>query len=149
MNKVIVIISVAALAVFSFAACSGPAANSGVVGTPATNANTAANANSANANAAQPGPGQMVQAKSGSELYAVHCMTCHKDSGKGGKVTVDGKQLDPDDLTSANMKAKTDEKLYSYISDGVIDEGMPAFKNDMTPEEIRSVVAHLRTLQAK
>jgi mono/diheme cytochrome c family protein len=45
------------------------------------------------------------------------------------------------------MKAKSDEKLYKYIADGIVDEGMPAFKDTLTADEIRSVVAHLRVLQ--
>ena len=77
----------------------------------------------------------------------INCMTCHKETGKGGKVTVEGKNLDPDDLTSERMKSKSDEKLYSYIADGIVDEGMPAFKDTLTAEEIKSVVAHMRTLQ--
>ncbi len=107
-----------------------------------------ANANANTAKAASPAPTAEVAAvKSGKDLYTINCMTCHKDSGKGGKVTVEGKQLDPDDLTSANMRAKTDEKLYTYISDGIQDEGMPAFKDKLSPEEIKSVVSHVRTLQ--
>lgn len=90
-----------------------------------------------------------VAAISGKDLYTVNCMTCHKDSGKGGKVTVDGKTMNPDDLTSANMKAKSDEKLYAYVADGIEDEGMPAFKDRLKPDEIKAVVAHMRTLQGK
>jgi mono/diheme cytochrome c family protein len=74
-------------------------------------------------------------------------MTCHKDSGKGGKVTVDGRTMDPDDITTAKMKAKSDEKLFGYIHDGIEDEGMPAFKDKMTKDEITAVVQHVRTLQ--
>ncbi len=117
-------------------------------------ANTPAANTQANANAAKPAPAESPKAevaamKSGKDLYTINCMTCHKDSGKGGKVTVEGKTLNPDDLTSANMKAKSDEKLYSYIADGIVDEGMPAFKDSLKPEEIKSVVAHLRELQGK
>ena len=97
-------------------------------------------------------PTQTTEAKavvSGSNLYTTNCMTCHKDSGKGGKVTVEGKEINPDDLTSAKMKAKTDEKLYTYIADGIVDEGMPAFKDKMSKTEIDAVVKHLRDLQNK
>src|SRR3954468_19189671 len=34
------------------------------------------------------------------DLYTEKCMICHKDTGKGGKVTMRGKTLDPADLTS-------------------------------------------------
>lgn len=117
---------------------------------------TQPNANSTSANMTtantEPRPTNSVKpveiaVKSGKDLYTINCMTCHKDSGKGGKVTVEGKTINPDDLTSANMIAKTDDKLYSYIADGIVDEGMPAFKDKLSPEEIKSVVAHVRTLQ--
>ncbi len=132
-------IQAAFMAVALFCAACGAATNSN---TTASNTSTPAAATPAS----QPTT-EVAKALSGKDLYTVHCMTCHKDSGKGGKVTVDGKQLDPDDLTSATMKAKTDEKLYSYISDGIVDEGMPSFKNDLKPDEIKAVVAHLRELQ--
>lgn len=90
---------------------------------------------------------ELAAVKSGKDLYTVNCMTCHKDSGKGGKVTVDGKELNPDDLTSAKMKGKSDEKLYGYIADGIEDEGMPAFKDKMSKAEIDAVVKHLREIQ--
>ena len=76
-------------------------------------------------------------------------MTCHRDSGKGGKVTIEGKTINPDDITTAKQKAKTDEKIYSYISDGFPDDGMPAFKDKLTDAEIKSIIKHVRTLQAK
>jgi mono/diheme cytochrome c family protein len=130
----------------SLAAACGQTAQPGA-NTPA--ANTAANANAAKPAPAESPKTEVAAMKSGKDLYTINCMTCHKDSGKGGKVTVEGKTLNPDDLTSANMKAKSDEKLYSYIADGIVDEGMPAFKDKLKPEEIKSVVAHLRELQGK
>lgn len=136
-NRIIIFLGLAILA----SAC-GNAGPSNTSNAPTNNAN--ANA----AKTASPAPTTEVAAvKSGKDLYTIHCMTCHKDSGKGGKVTVDGKQLNPDDLTSANMKAKSDDKLFGYVSDGIEDEGMPAFKDKLKPDEIRSVVAHLRELQ--
>lgn len=121
-------------------ACSSAATNQPV-------ANASANTANASATSAKSPAAEVAAVNSGKELYAIHCMTCHKDSGKGGKVTVDGKNLDPDDLTTERMKSKSDEKMYSYIADGIVDEGMPAFKEELKPDEIRAVVAHLRTLQ--
>lgn len=83
----------------------------------------------------------------GKELYTVNCMTCHKDSGKGGKITVEGRALNPDDITTAKMKAKPDEKFYGYIADGFPDDGMPAFKDKLKKEEIEAIIKHIRTLQ--
>jgi mono/diheme cytochrome c family protein len=87
------------------------------------------------------------RAPDGKELYALNCMICHKESGKGGKITIEGKSLNAEDLTKEKFIKASDEKLFGYVTDGIEDEGMPAFKDKMTPEEIRAVVAHVRTLQ--
>ena len=86
---------------------------------------------------------------SGKEIYATNCMICHKDTGKGGKVTIEGKNLNVDDLTSANLAKKSDDKLYGYISDGSPDDGMPSFADKLKPDEIKAVIAHVRTLQKR
>ncbi len=83
----------------------------------------------------------------GKELYATNCMICHKDTGTGGKVTIKGKSLNPEDLTKDKFKVASDEKLIAYVNDGIEDEGMPAFKGKLTAEEINSVIKHVRTLQ--
>jgi mono/diheme cytochrome c family protein len=114
--------------------------------------NAANGANSANSRAGSPAmstpaatpPERAMDAK---EIYAMNCMICHKDTGKGGKVTIEGKAITPDDLTADKFKKMTDEKLIGYVTNGIEDEGMPAFKDKLTPEEIRSVITHVRTLQ--
>src|SRR3954447_25335364 len=45
------------------------------------------------------------------DLYKTNCAKCHQDSGKGGKVTVDGKNINAHDLTSDKMKKRDDDKL--------------------------------------
>lgn len=107
------------------------------------------NTNKPAANAATPAPTPVVsRAPDGKELFALNCMICHKETGKGGKVTIEGKTINPDDLTAEKFKKMTDDKIIGYVTNGVEDEGMPAFKDKMTPEEIRAVVAHVRNLQA-
>ena len=85
----------------------------------------------------------------GKDLYSTNCMICHKESGKGGKVTIEGKTINPIDLTSEKMRAKSDDKLVKNINDGSPEDGMQAFKGKLTDDEIRSIVQHLRTLQTK
>ena len=142
MNKLKLFLIVSVLAAF-VAAC-------GQATTPTTN--TAKNDNKPAANAPSPNtsaatPAVVNDVAKAENLYTVNCMTCHKGTGKGGKTTVDGKEIDPDDITTAKQKAKPDEKIYGYISEGFPEDGMPSFKDKLKPEEINLIVKHVRTLQ--
>ena len=118
----------------------------GQTATTPNQTNTAANTNKA-ANTAPATPAQpMDEMAAAKDLYTTNCMNCHRDSGKGGKVTIDGKSLDPSDLTSAKMKARTDDKMASGISEGSPEDGMPAFKGKLNPDQIKSLVKYVRTL---
>jgi mono/diheme cytochrome c family protein len=86
----------------------------------------------------------------GQDLYQTNCAKCHQDNGTGGKVTIDGKLLNPKDLTSDRMKARPDKKLIDDITQGSPDDGMPAFKAKLTESEINEVVRYIRSdLQGK
>jgi mono/diheme cytochrome c family protein len=94
--------------------------------------------------AANKAPNELAAAK---ELYAVNCQICHRDTGKGGEVTVEGKKLKPEDLTSDKIKKRDDAKLLKDITDGYPDEGMPAFKGKLSEDQIKQVIKHIRALQ--
>lgn len=126
-------------AFFAFIACAEVPKN------VATNTKPAATA----VPAATPGGVAQITSVGPDKLFLDNCAVCHKESGKGGKVTIEGRTIKPDDLTSAKMAAKTDEQLYNYISNGIPDEGMPAFKGKLVEPEIRNLVIHLRYLQKK
>ncbi len=111
----------------------------------ATTSNTSAPITNTTAVPVQSAAGDgLVMAK---ELYAMNCMICHKESGKGGKITIEGKTIEPDDLTKDSLKKAPDEKLIGYVTNGIPDEGMPSFMDKLTPEEIKSVISHVRELQ--
>ena len=78
------------------------------------------------------------------EIYKQNCAKCHQDTGVGGKITVNGKELNPKDLTSDKMKNRSDQKLYEDISEGSPDDGMPAFKTNLSEAEIKSSVHYIR-----
>ena len=96
-----------------------------------------------------PSPTPKDDATIASDLYTVNCMTCHRDSGKGGPTTVDGNKLDPDDITKKEIRDETDEALLKQISDGDLEDGMPAFKEKLSQDEIKRVITHVRKLQVK
>ena len=82
---------------------------------------------------------------SGGKLFADNCVICHKEDGTGGKVTIEGKSLDAENLTEAKIKNMSDEKISGYILNGIEDEGMPSFKGKLSEAQIREVVRYIRT----
>lgn len=81
---------------------------------------------------------------SGKKTFEQNCAICHKTDGTGGKIEIEGKKLNPDNLTSGKIKGFSDEKIIGYILNGVEDEGMPAFKDKLSEGEIRDVVKYIR-----
>ena len=106
--------------------------------------------NTAISNSSTPAPAATASATpvdelaSGRELYKQNCAVCHKEDGTGGKMTIEGKTINPDDLTSDKIEKFTDEKIAGYIMNGVVDEGMPAFKDKLSEAQIRDVVNYVR-----
>jgi len=94
--------------------------------------------------AASPAATQEVVVAQGRELYKQNCAICHKEDGTGGKMTIEGRTINPDDLTSEKIKKLTDEKIMGYVVNGVEDEGMPAFKGKLAEAQIREIVQFIR-----
>ncbi|MEJ7846830.1 MAG: cytochrome c [Pyrinomonadaceae bacterium] len=108
--------------------------------------NTAANTTVPANTATTPVPAATIdELASGKKAYEQNCANCHKQDGTGGIVEIEGKKLDPDDLTSEKISKFSDEKIIGYILKGVPDEGMPAFKGKLSEGEIRDVVKYIRT----
>jgi len=80
----------------------------------------------------------------GKSLYEQNCAGCHKEDGTGGAITIEGKTIEPDDLTSDKIKKMDDVRITKYVHDGIEDEGMPAFKDKLTEAQIREVVRYVR-----
>jgi glucose/arabinose dehydrogenase len=70
------------------------------------------------------------------DLYRENCASCHgaaMDGGMGGSLA-DG----------AWKYGESDGAIAAAISNGIPDAGMPAFKETLSPEEIRSLVVFIR-----
>ena len=119
----------------------------GQTATTPSQPNTATNLNKTAASTPAPPDQPVDELATAKDLYMTNCMICHKDTGKGGKVTVEGKNLNPADLTSAKMKVRSDDKLSNGISEGSPDDGMPAFKAKLTDAQIKLIVKYVRSLQ--
>lgn len=81
--------------------------------------------------------------------WDTHCAQCH---GKGGNAdTKIGKQLNAKDLTDAKVQAGfTDAEATTAIHDGMKEEGktrMKAFGDKLSADEIKALVAYVRTLK--
>ena len=81
--------------------------------------------------------------------WANNCAQCHGASGKGD--TKMGKMLNAMDLTDAKKQASfTDAQAATAIKDGIKQNGktiMKAFGGKLTDDEIKALVAYVRTLK--
>jgi mono/diheme cytochrome c family protein len=84
----------------------------------------------------------------GKAIFKDKCQKCHGSTGKG-----DGPDADPDaqedmDLTRASRAAKNPDGVVFFKAwNGRKKPKMPAFKDDLTKEQIWAVVAYVQTLR--
>lgn len=83
------------------------------------------------------------------ENWEKHCAKCHGSDGKGD--TKMGKKLSVKDYTDAKVQAAMkDEEMFKATKEGVKDGDktkMKAFKADLTDDEIKALVAHVRSFK--
>lgn len=78
-------------------------------------------------------------------LYASKCAACH---GADGSAAVPaGKALGAHDFHSPEVLNQTDDQLNATITNGKLK--MPAFGKQLTPAQIKDLVAYVRELGAK
>lgn len=100
------------------------------------------------------GPGPRIapaadgDAAKGKALYAGKggCVNCHGPDGRGDGPA--GKMLvpPPADLTGPKTKTKSDAELLKTIREGRPGTAMAAFKGQLSEQEIRDLLAHVRSL---
>jgi cytochrome c6 len=84
------------------------------------------------------------------ENWENHCAKCHGADGKGE--TKAGRKLQVKDYTNAKVQAEMqDAEMTKATVDGVRDkagkERMKAYKEELTPEEIKELIAHIRKMK--
>jgi mono/diheme cytochrome c family protein len=85
--------------------------------------------------------GFSVSAKSGgADIYRQNCMTCHGADGKAN--TPKGKRKGATDLTKSTISTAQGVKV---IANG--RENMPSFKDTLSDDEIREVMAYIRAFR--
>jgi len=92
-----------------------------------------------------------VLAEDGATIYGAKCALCHGKDGKGQ--TKMGEKFGIKDLTDAKYQATfTDEQLLKTLKEGMkVDDKvkMKAYDSILSAEELKAVVAHVRTFVKK
>jgi mono/diheme cytochrome c family protein len=74
--------------------------------------------------------------------YQKNCEGCHGETGEGGLVKVENKQIKVPSLKADHAKKHTDEQITKMITNG--QEQMPSFKDKLKAEEITELVKYVR-----
>lgn len=82
-------------------------------------------------------------AADGAAIFKAKCATCHAADGSGSSPM--GKKMGLRDLGSAEVQKQTDAELTAITADG--KGKMPAYASKISADEIKAVVAHVRTLK--
>ena len=84
-------------------------------------------------------------AADGAAVYKAKCATCHGVDGKGQSPM--GKKMNLRDLGSPEVQKQTDKELYDWTAVG--KGKMPGYKDKLSDEEIKALVAHMRGFAKK
>jgi mono/diheme cytochrome c family protein len=83
-------------------------------------------------------------------LYQTYCVACHGATGKGDGFNADFMEIKPSSHADEAMASIPDDTLYDWIHGGgfVMNKSaeMPAWGATLEPDQIRSLVAHIRAL---
>lgn len=87
----------------------------------------------------------------GKQLYQQFCASCHGEMGKGDGPAAAVLTPKPKDLTDKGyMGTKSDEQLFKVVKEGGVAGGlsplMPPWATSLTDDQIRDVIAYLRSL---
>jgi mono/diheme cytochrome c family protein len=88
----------------------------------------------------------LVAADERSENFQMFCSVCHGDNGKGQ--TEEGRKKKARDLTNAKWQDTIDDaRIVRSITKG--HEKMPSFEKKLSADEIKALVAEVRSLAKK
>jgi mono/diheme cytochrome c family protein len=86
------------------------------------------------------------RADDAASVYKAKCAVCHAPDGSGESVM--GKKLGAKDLRSDEVQKKSDAELNDLITNGM-GKTMPAYKDKLTADQIKGLVAYIRDLAKK
>ena len=83
--------------------------------------------------------------EAGRKIFKTHCQVCHGEKGDGKTFVADALNPPPRNFTSEKSKQKlTRQRMIRSVTDGRPQTAMMPWKDNLTPEEIRAVVAFIR-----
>src|SRR4051794_33857677 len=91
------------------------------------------------------------RAATAQENWDNNCSKCHGADGKGQ--TKVGKKLNLKDYTDAKVQAEMkDEEMIKATANGILDkagkEKMKAYKDELSPDELKDLVAYVRKFKS-
>lgn len=99
-----------------------------------------------NAKMANPVKSDDESLKTGKEVWAKHCQSCHGKQGKGDGSKAAQLKTSPGDFSKGEFHTQTDGSLYYKVAEGRDD--MPAFKKKIPDQEdLWAVVNYMRTFK--
>jgi cytochrome c551 len=123
------------LASLTLAACGGGGSSSGSTSSETTSQSGGAEGGAGGGKEAggeEAGGGESATIAAGKEVFAQNCATCHGPDGHGGGAGPDLRTM---------PKAKSVAGAEEQVTNG--GAGMPAFKGQLSPEEIKDVATYV------
>jgi len=87
-----------------------------------------------------------VELELGRAVYERHCALCHGPEGRGDGKLATSLSPRPGNLISAQTSAKSDQELLKIIDNGRPRTAMMGFRDQLSEEEQRAVLAYIRSL---
>jgi mono/diheme cytochrome c family protein len=90
----------------------------------------------------------------GHDLYRIHCVSCHGETGAGDGPAAHGLKYPPRDFRSAEFSFVSEgalpshEQLVDRIRTGVPDRGMPTWKG-MRDEDLSALADYIKTFSPR
>ena len=82
----------------------------------------------------------------GKDVYRTYCLECHGPTGHGDGPRAVTLAPRPGNFVSAAISSKTDEELLASIAEGVPRTAMQAWKERLSIDARRNVLAYIRSL---
>ena len=91
--------------------------------------------------------GNVTAIEAGKKVYAMYCVVCHGEKGKGNGVAASNLNPRPADHSSERVQKQTDGALYWKLSAG--RPPMASYAKTLTTQQRWQVVDYIRTLKAE